>query len=134
LDDLGSETLDASLSLEHHLYAASPESTPDTQITWVQGVNHLGQKLGAGTWVLLCPKGDSGEAPQIALIQSIFRVDLAGYLHVSVLKQLHEDTDGLRYAKVSSDVAFENAGLDTLDVTVLLSSVHGGKRRFLELP
>jgi hypothetical protein len=135
--DIGSETLDSSLSLEHKLYAATPGSMPGAVLTWMHCVNFLGQDLSAGTWVLLCPKsGDA--APRLAVIQSLFRVDQTGYLHVCVVTQpLHTGTDGLRYVKVSREsrnALFENVQLDVTDITILLSSVHNGKRRFVELP
>ena len=136
-EDEFSELLDSSLSSEHRLYAAAPESMPGDVLTWMQTVNFLGQGLSKGTWVLLCPKsGDA--APRIALIQSLFRVDLTEYLHVCVVTQpLNTGSDGLRYLKVSDErrnALFENVRLDMMDVTVLLCSVHNGKRRFVELP
>jgi hypothetical protein len=136
--DIGSEILDSSLSLEHKLYADAPGSMPGALLTWMHRTNFLGQDLSAGTWVLLCPKSAGDAAIRIALIQSVFRVDATGYLHVCVVTSpLHTGSDGLRYLKVSEEsdnVQFENVRLDMTDLTVLLSSVHNDRRRFVELP
>ena len=75
------------------------------------------------------------------MVQSIFHVNDVAYLHVWTIKQpLIQGKDGVHYVK-ESDLASETAGelqnimLDgSVGVTVLLSTLFGGKRRFVEVP
>jgi hypothetical protein len=119
--------------------AARPGSPPDTKLTWLEGITLLGQHLDSGTWVLLCPKDKKDPStPRLAVIESLFRVDQAGYLYVSVVTApLEVDDDGLRHvsAQTVKDTSVnELVDLNLYTATVLYCCKHDGQLRFIELP
>ena len=137
----GMELLNPSLSPEHRLLSLQGPFASTPTLYWLSSVTYLGHEIEPGTWLVTCSEDNPDRPAHLAVVQSIFHVDDVAYLHVwSINTPMHQGKDGVKYAK-ESDLASETAGeLENIKLegkrglTVLLSTLFGGKRRFVEVP
>lgn len=134
-DEIGVEVHNPSLCLEHQLL----DVPPNTPVTWLHSVTHLGSHLEEGTWLVITSELGAAD-PYLAQVESVFSANGACYLHIRKFTGcIYTGKDGVKYAKecdVQDDKCNtkENVRLDHVRITVLLSSVWGKKRRFVEIP
>jgi hypothetical protein len=143
-EEQGTELLNPTLSLEHKLYFEAMPSTsqPTPSLSWLSSITYLGHDIEVGTWLVVCSEDESFPA-HIAVVQSLFHVDGVAHLHIwRVNKPLQQGKDGVPYAK-EEDLESETGGMlqnivadssNSITVSVLVSTLLDGKRRFIEVP
>ena len=143
-EERGTELLNPTLSLEHKLYFEAMPSTsqPTPSLSWLSSITYLGHDIEVGTWLVVCSEDESFPA-HTAVVQSLFHVDGVAHLHIwRVNKPLQQGKDGVPYAK-EEDLESETGGMlqnivadssNSITVSVLVSTLLDGKRRFIEVP
>ena len=115
-------------------------SQPTPSLSWLSSITYLGHDIEVGTWLVVCSEDESFPA-HTAVVQSLFHVDGVAHLHIwRVNKPLQQGKDGVPYAK-EEDLESETGGMlqnivadSSNSITVLVSTLLDGKRRFIEVP
>jgi hypothetical protein len=142
-EEVGTELLNPNLSVEHALLSQTTtfqDLSSPPPLTWLSSVTYMGAQIESGVWVVIC-SDDENTPAHIAEVQSIFHINGVAYMHVwNINEPLRKGKDGVMYAKeenLQSEMGGElkNVAFDgSRSVTVLLSTLLDGRRRFVELP